>query len=241
MLYASSILMSGILLQSCLDDHDDSIDHLLRPTALVTVIPSADESFIMQLDNATALKPINMAKSPFGKKEVRALVNYSEDGNELSAVRNVSINWIDSIRTKLPVPSLDDESANDLRYGNDPIDIVNDWVTIAEDGYLTLRVRTLWGSMSRPHSINLLADPDDPYKFELRHDAHGDISGTMGDALIAFNLNHLPQPADGNIRIELEWISFNGHKSTEFDLQLRSDQTDMAISNDDIVHSRYVK
>lgn len=44
-----------MMLPSCTSD-DDSPE-LLRPTALVTVCPNADGSFIMQLDNATQLVP----------------------------------------------------------------------------------------------------------------------------------------------------------------------------------------
>ncbi len=50
---------------------------------------------------------------------------------------------MDSIRTKMPVVSAGEN--NDEKFGNDPIEIVKDWVTIAEDGYLTLRIRTKWG------------------------------------------------------------------------------------------------
>ena len=65
-----------MMLPSCLNDDDSS--ELLRPTALVTVCPNADGSFIMQLDDETQLVPTNLKSSPFGTKEVRALVNYTE-------------------------------------------------------------------------------------------------------------------------------------------------------------------
>lgn len=66
----------AVTFQSCLDDDDDKA--MYHPTALVTVEPADDESFIMHLDDNTILQPVNMAKSPYGKKEVRALVNFSE-------------------------------------------------------------------------------------------------------------------------------------------------------------------
>ena len=105
-------------------------------------------------------------------------------------------------------------------YGSDPIEIVRDWVTIAEDGYLTLRVRTLWGGTGKKHNINLLTgtNPDNLYELELRHDALGDTRGTMGDALIAFNLNDLFRSANPT-RMTLKWQSFSGEKSVEFDLR----------------------
>ena len=65
---------------------------------------------------------------------------------------------------------------------------------MAEDGYLTLRIRTLWSSPHATHVLNLVTgtNPEDPYELELRHDAKGDDNGSWGDALIAFNLNKLP-------------------------------------------------
>lgn len=237
--YAIAVALSALALQSC-DDDDEYDDSLLRPTALVTVIPADDESFIMQLDNTTSLNPVNMQKSPFGMKEVRALVNYSEvNASAKSSSRDVHVNWIDSIRTKMPVPSLGED--NDEQYGDDPIEIVKDWVTIAEDGYLTLRVRTLWGQNNVKHTLNLLTDvnADNPYELELRHDANGDVNGVVGDALIAFNLNELPRTEGDNVKIKLNWKSFSGDKSAEFDLQLRPTIQDDGL--EDATYNSYVK
>lgn len=218
--YVLGLLTAGFILQSC--DNDDDDWELRRPTALVTVCPQADGKFTLQLDNNTTLFPSNMDKSPYGDKEVRALVNYTDNGSSTAGqVRSVHINWIDSIRTKMPVPTLGDE--NDAKYGKDPIEIVRDWVTVAEDGYLTLRIRTTWGTINTPHYINLLTgvNPDNPYELELRHDAKGDVGGYFADALIAFNLNGLPHTDDKNVKIKLNWQSFSGKKSIEFELYLR--------------------
>ena len=130
--------------QSCLDDDNDNWYGKVIPNALVTVKNVDDGSFFLQLDDSTTLLPINVASSPFGEKEVRALVNYDEV-DEVSGrySKAVHINWIDSILTKPIAPDLGEE--NDVVYGTDPVEIVRDWVTIAEDGYLTLRFRTEWG------------------------------------------------------------------------------------------------
>ena len=129
--FISGLVALACVSPSCLDENDDNVA-LYRPTALVTVRPASDGSFSMQLDDVTTLLPANVKTSPFGAKEVRALVNYNDNG-ETGSVRAVHINWMDSIRTKNAVPSLGDE--NDLRYGKDPIEVVRDWVTVAEDGY----------------------------------------------------------------------------------------------------------
>ncbi len=214
------MLATGFVFQSCLDDDDN--DYAFYPNALVTVCPQTDGSFVMNLDEKTRLHPVNMKTSPFGDKEVRALVNYSAEKHAENATDiNVQVNRIDSIRTKLPVVSLGAEE--DAELGNDPIEIVNDWVTVAEDGYLTLRLRTAWGDTQRVHYINLVTgiNPDDPYDFELRHDSNGDRPLREADVLIAFNLNKLPAPADGKAKVKLRWNSYSGMKKLEFDLLMR--------------------
>lgn len=225
-LYLIGLAMAAApMLQSCSDNDDSSLNSY---TALVTVVPVSDNSFEMNLTNTVKLIPTNLKASPFKDKEVRALVNYTYDDETESPLRNVSINWMDSIRTKMPV--IDKGVDNDALYGKDCIEIVKDWVTIAEDGYLTLRVRTKWGSPGVKHEVNLLSggNPEDPYEFELRHNANGDTFGEIGDALIAFNLNQLITTNDPVVKIKIKWESFSGPKSTEFDLTTRNSTVDDA-------------
>ena len=232
------LAMATSMFSSCdLDDNDNEVS--FRPTALVTVKPTAD-SFFLQLDDSTRLQPANMTKSPFGDKEVRALVNYKIEEKK-SAMQSVHINWIDSIRTKMTVPSLGDK--NTATYGNDPVEIVNDWVTVAEDGYLTLRVRTRWGYSNKVHYLNLLTgvNPENPYEVELHHDAMGDSPIQMGDALIAFNLRELLKDADKEkVKFTLRWNSFSGAKKTEFELKSKPMDTRSNIA-DAIEYSSSVK
>lgn len=213
-----SLLAIAAMLTSC--DIDDNYDSSYVPTALVTVKPTS-ESFVLQLNDSVRLLPANMSKSPFGEKEVRALVNYKVEDKK-SDLQRVHINWIDSIRTKMPVPSVGEK--NDKTYGNDPVEIMNDWVTVAEDGYLTLRVRTRWGNNNKTHYINLITgtNPKNPYELELRHDANGDTPIQTGDALIAFNLRDVMADAKTDkVKFTLRWKSFSGTKKIDFDLRTK--------------------
>lgn len=209
-------MCSLFVFQSCLDD-DSSVD-TYWPNALVTVKPIGGDSVYLQLDDETTLLPVNLKKAPFGNKEVRALVNYKEINEPRGTYsKAVHINWIDSIRTKPMAVDLGEQ--NNTVYGNDPVEIVNDWVTIVEDGYLTLRFRTLWGgSPSKIHYLNLIesSDPEKPYELEFRHDASGDLFGNMGDAMIAFKLDKLPDTGGQTVKLKVKWNSFSGEKSTEF-------------------------
>lgn len=241
---AAALLSLPMILSSC-SDNDDTLD-FASPTALVTVCPNDDGSWVMQLDDVTTLLPTNMPTSPFDDKEVRALVNYTEailytttknSGSEKTKI-DVQVNWIDSIRTKLPVTVTGD---NDTQiFGNDPIEIINDWVTVAEDGYLTLRVRTNWSDPHSIHAINLLTgiNPDDPFEMELRHDAKGDLYGQPGDALVAFNLNGLRRTDGDKVRLKIKWRSFTGEKKAEFDLQMRQQAS---VDPTGILYSRSVR
>lgn len=214
------VMMAAVLtlgLQSCLDD-DNEYQRVLA-NMLVTVKPQTDGSFYLQLDEKTTLKPINLATSPYGDKEVRALAN-CEVVNEPSGMytKSVMIHWIDSILTK-PMAANLDVHANDSIYGTDPVEIVRDWVTIAEDGYLTLRFTSLRGRTNTRHFVNLIStkNPENPYEVEFRHNAFGDTSGVLVDGLVAFRLDSLPDTNGETVKLRLKWNSYEGPKSVDFD------------------------
>ena len=207
-------------LQSCNND-DDSYDYsLLFPNALVTVKTDANDTFFLQLDDETTLRPVNVTKSPFGEKEVRALVNFDETEDPANGFsKAVHINWIDSILTKPIAENLGDEE-NDKVYGNDPVEILNNWMTVSEDGYLTLRFSTAWGNTGTKHFVNLIStnNPENLYEVEFRHNAFGDIYGHQADALVAFKLDGiLPDTEGETVKLKLIWNSYSGQKSHEFD------------------------
>lgn len=216
-LMATGVIFASLTFQSCLDDDDNYYGYVI-PNALVTVKPVSDNSFFLQLDDKTTLLPTNLTSSPYGDKEVRALINYSEVNESAEGYsKAVYVNWIDSILTKQIAPDLGVD--NDSVYGTDPVEIVNDWVTIAEDGYLTLRFRTRWGGSGKAHFVNLLVskDPANPYEVEFRHHAYGDVYGREADGLVAFSLDSLPDTNGEPVKLKLKWKSFSGDKSTEFD------------------------
>ncbi|HHV04699.1 MAG TPA: hypothetical protein GXX64_12490 [Bacteroidales bacterium] len=223
LLITAGLLFSFLLLPSCLDD-DGSNWNKLYPNALVTVKHASDETVFFQLDDKTTLLPLNLQPSIFDSKEVRALVNYNEvDEPSKQYDKAVHVNWIDSIRTKPMAPNLGDKNKDE--YGDDPVEIVRDWVTIAEDGYLTLRFRTYWGYSGVVHYVNLTPtnNPENPYEVEFFHDANGDYADRKGDGLVAFKLDKLPDTNGETVKLKLKWKSFSGEKSVEFDYQTRAE------------------
>lgn len=92
--------MGGTLaFSSCLDDDDNY--YTAYNGAIVTAKTDTDGTFYLQLDDSTTVLPVNIATSPFGDKEVRALMNF--DFSEESAGKYdqaVTVYWMDSVLTK---------------------------------------------------------------------------------------------------------------------------------------------
>lgn len=222
-------LSATLSLQSC-GVNDDDNHGAMFPSALVTVKPIDANSFYMQLDEQTTLKPINMKGSPYGSEEVRALVYYTEVNDDPTPYdKAVRVTWIDDILTK---PTIVRDETNTEDYGNDPVDIIDDWVTIVEDGYLTLRFRTISTNTGQPHTVNLVAEnPENPYEVRFCHNSHGDMVGNnMFDGLVAFRLNSLPDTQGETVKLKLVWDSFAGEKSHEFDYCTRKDSPSSSTS-----------
>lgn len=223
---AAAITLAG--LQSCTKNDNTNYD-IYYPDALVTVKPINETEFYLQLDDKTALLPVGTTKLPYGDKEVRALVNYTkaempEGADTEKYAGAVKINWLDSLLTKQAVPDMGED--NDKTYGNDPVEIMKSWMTVVEDGYITLNFTTVWGNGNIKHEVNLLTgvNPENPYEVEFRHNAHGDVYGNTGNGLVAFRLNDLPDTEGETVKLTLKWNSFSGPKSAEFDYCTRKDE-----------------
>lgn len=225
MAFAAILFSTALSLQSC--DNDDSntliIDPVYTPNALVTLKTDATSGqAFMQLNDSVTLVDENYKKWPFeaaNKKEVRALVSVVfDDKDKNEAKRSVHIvTLFDTIRTKAMSPIVSDIEKT---YGDDPVEIVNSWKTVCEDGYLTLHFRTYFGG-KKIHTLRLVRMTDGTLR--LYHDANGDVKGVASDGLIAFRLSDIPKPEDGSKYqdVTLKWNSFSGEKSHTFKYKYR--------------------
>lgn len=208
-----SLLLATVMLglQACNDDVDTVNNYL--PNALVTLKTNAQTgAFYMQLNDSVTLVPTNVKTAPYNGKELRALVNCKQEGTDDShSSKSVYVNWIDTIRTKsMAMHTADDDTA----FGTDPIEVVNTWKTVVEDGYFTLQFRTLFGNKA-VHEINLLKGSQ-PYEVEIKHNAHGDVDGYAGDGLVAFRLDKLPDTEGKTVTLTVKWKSYSGEKQAQF-------------------------
>lgn len=116
LLASVAVLASVMIFQSCLDDDDNDYYRYALPNALVTVKPVADNSFFMQLDDSTTLLPVNMKNSPYGEKEVRALVNF-DPVTTTSSTDSLAFS-IRSSNLSFPFFSPQDVTANTVMHTN---------------------------------------------------------------------------------------------------------------------------
>lgn len=209
-------------LTSCLDDDDDN-DHVIdwptNPSALVT-LKTENGEFFMQVDDSTRLIPAGIDKNPYGK-EVRALVTlgsiYIDYPETWVPERYVNVVHMDTIRTKTMSEDLGTDNAS--TYGNAPIEILNSWTTVCEDGYLTLTFEAIFAGQ-KTHTLRLVKGSGD-YDVVLYHDNAGETNGRRGDGLIAFRLDKLPDTEGKTVDLTLHWMSFRGEKTAKFKYRTR--------------------
>ena len=219
MLGLMALVVSAALLQSCSDDDDDYYYDDNMPNAIVSVYTDTNGHPLLVLNDSTTLYPVNMKSELYGGKRMRAFVNLRSpkdtelgDGIMADGMENVFVNWIDTIRTKEMAQDMG--AKNDSVYGTDPLEIVNDWTTCVEDGFLTIRFRTLFGN-GKTHILNLVKGTADN-EVVVHQNANGDVRGTMGDGVIAFSLQKLGLQPGTTHQLTVKWNSFSGMKSHTF-------------------------
>lgn len=207
------------VLSSCAPDDGESVIYAFSPNYLVTVKSADDGTCFLQLDERTVFFPDNIKKSPFkGRTRALASLSFTDEADVNPRERHGHVFWLDSILTKKTVMSSGTEDA--LLYGSDPIEIVDSWVTVVEDGYLTLQVAAQFSDAGIPHHINLLTgvDDNDPYVLELRHDAKGDYSGCRTrHGIVAFDISGLPDTGDETVKLTVRYGPEGSGKVRSFD------------------------
>ncbi len=68
------------------------------------------------------------------------------------------------------------------------------------------------------HFVNLVQVPNlvDNYIVRFYHNAQKDTNGRVGDGIVAFRLNNLPDTQGKTVWLTLEWNSYRGPKTVKF-------------------------
>lgn len=224
------VALTAVSLQSCDDDDDDYYPAFNLATVTLKAPKVDGGKWFMQLDDSTTLEATNIASHPYDNRELRAYIRYNDIKDMASApastsaiqkMYSVNVLTIDTILTKKMDPMVENTAEE---YGSDPVEVVNSWETVAEDGYMNIRFRTRFGYNGK-HRMTLVhrTDAEDPYTVEFLHDANGDTNGQVADGMVAFRLDDSFNEGNDPIEITLKWKSYSGEKSAKFKYTPRKD------------------
>ena len=154
-------------------------------------------------------------------QHIKDMTNAPTSRSTIKKMYSVNVLTIDTILTKKMDPMVENTAEE---YGNDPVEVVNSWETVAEDGYMNIRFRTRWGNNIK-HRVTLVhrTDAEDPYTVEFLHNANGDTNGQVADGMVAFRLDDCFNEGNKPIEITLKWKSYSGVKSAKFKYIPRKD------------------
>ena len=186
-------------------------------TAIVTVHKSPTDTVYFQVDDSTRLYPTNFQAAYNGVVRIvcgitvfkQTVPNYGH---------KTFVEWYEQLDKGV--------FANTMPSGaGDGLDIIPDWMTSCEDGFLTLHYKAWWGSGSVQHSLTVVAgqNSSDPYELLLVHDANGDARLEQGEAIIYFDINSLPDTGDNYKTLTLKWTD-SGGKIAEKEFRFKTRQ-----------------
>jgi len=197
------------------EDYEDSNRrNVVNVNGLVTVKTLESGTVYFQLDEKTTLQPVSWS-NVFGK-EVRALLDYSELSQESELfTKVVKVNHIDSIRTKKAVSLMFRNT--DETLGDQPIELIDDWMNVCEDGYMNVHFAYQCGDDLVKHELNLGIHPDKPYDLYLWLDRKNDSGTLWKDDLVAFDITGFIPCEEGEVvSLTLHWNSHDGAKTLKF-------------------------
>lgn len=186
-------------------------------TSTVTYKTASDGTFFMEVNDSTAIIPLNLKEYPFkGSPEKRGMAFYFTEfatSKSIPGYKNsydVTLSQFDTVYIKNPVVSTSSVEGDDALYGKDLIGIYLTGFpqTVIEDGYLYIPF-VFRSGLQITHTINLVtgANPDDPYEVVLHHDAHGDTALSELEGSVNFPLKSLPDTHGQFVDLTLKWKS----------------------------------
>ena len=173
-------------------------------SAIVTVKQNSAGSVFFQLDDDTRLFPTNYSQPYNGMQRIMCgLREYRQN--------RCDILWMDFLEKGELV------EAADWNGESDGADILSDWMTSVEDGFLTVHYSAWWGEGDVEHTLRLVSgkNPDTPYELWFCHDSNGDTSSGKGDALVYFDIDSLPSTGGDYVILTLKWQNCAGELATK--------------------------
>ena len=192
------------LLCGCSKEEMDSAyagSSMKQYTAIVTVKESPAGTIYFQLDDDSVLYPDNYQEPFTGMQRIICGISMLQGSNECH------VQWMDFLEK------------GDVSYTQDAmddgLDILDDWMTSVEDGFLTIHYDAWWGDGSVPHLL-LVKPSADEYELTVVHRMNGDEPLEKADALVYFDINNILPDTEGLYKdLTIKWKSIDGAAKTK--------------------------
>ena len=173
--------------------------------AIATIKKTPSDTVFFQLNDSTTVYPSNYQNAYTRMERIIGCVHVSDQPTG-SFKYTCWVDWAES---------LEEGTVSSSAKGEDPIDVLDDWMTAVEDGYLTIHYDAMWGSSATIHNFSIVtgSNPANPYELLLKHNANGDAMDQRGDGLVYFDINSLPDTGGQYIQLTLKWKNLEGSAS----------------------------
>ncbi len=210
-------LAVGLLFTSCLDDDDGySIGDFMVSFGVVEKSGSGDDdSFVIHLDDGDKVVPVSTA-IPLQEisNNQRVLVNVNplddqlnDDGSKTYYAKILELRKIlyKDISKKAEV--------SDDSMGHDPIIVKESWIS----GDSILNVEFKFYTEGSVHYINLLDigegnGDDQPFVYELRHNARDDEEQYPVSGFVSFKLNPIKLSSKNQVKFYIRYTDYEGRR-----------------------------
>ena len=193
--------------------------------AVVTLKKDA-EGLYFQMDDQVTAEPLNRSAILFDG-ETRCMISYRQVIGQATSPRTwrIVLDWMEPLET-FGLEEITQTSYEASIPEEDPVDLHPDsWMTVLEDGYLTLHYTVMSGG-EKAHRFRLLygGNPADPFELRLVHDRCGDPASYPEEGIVAFRLSGLPDTEGVSVPLTLKYKPLNGTSSeatARFDYRTR--------------------
>lgn len=184
-------------------------DGILKEDLLaVATLRSQDGIRYFQLDAVSIgyiVNPEEVADVADGTRVFLMYKSYWADDKPSFCTESVWVDWV----LPLDVGTVGTGTATP----SDPVDIVLDWVSSLEDGFLTLHY-VIPASGNVKHGFTLYKT-DDPARFVLVHDAKGETEGSLTDGIVCFPVEDLlPDMGGETVTLSLTYLNLQNTLTT---------------------------
>lgn len=188
--------MCGCSKEAAMDDAPQDAAAIQEFRAIVTVKQDESGTIYFQLDDNTVLFPYNYNMPYNGMERIICGLAVANGANECH------VQWMDFLEK------------GDISYTQDAIDdgldIIDDWMTSVEDGFLTIHYNAWWGNGTNPHLL-LVKPSANTYELTIVHQMNGDEPLEKADALVYFDINDILPDTEGTYKdLTIKWKSIEG-------------------------------